>query len=312
MAPATQSTVFGLDVRCEEALAFLGDGVAAPTGREVMVTLLEEGAEVGLSGAAERLADERGPDREVVFQIDRHADGYRLGGPRYGETTLNGTGSRARGAPGDGGPEEWQRFLVAQVLPFAAVLQGLEVLHASAVSIAGEAVAMVGLSGAGKTSVALALSREGGEFLADDVLAVERRGERILCHPGAPMAGLESREEERLRDAGGVGLDTLAVNARESVVRVPTAARPVPLAAVFVLDRRPDGPAEPSFEALDGARLLLGSSFNLVLKDKRRLERLLDLFALVSRGRVERIRTDRELDATALAASIAARLGGGP
>ena len=63
--------------------------------------------------------------------------------------------------PDGTGPGEWQRFLIAQVLPFAAALHGLEVLHASAVTVAGRALALLGPSGAGKTSLALALCRTG-------------------------------------------------------------------------------------------------------------------------------------------------------
>ena len=51
----------------------------------------------------------------------------------------------------------WQRFLVGQVLPFAALLQGLEVFHASAVVLGDRVVAIVGGSGGGKTSVGLNL-----------------------------------------------------------------------------------------------------------------------------------------------------------
>src|SRR3712207_7852895 len=40
-------------------------------------------------------------------------------------------------------PWRWQRFLVGRILPWAAVLCGLEALHASAVVLDGRAIAFV-------------------------------------------------------------------------------------------------------------------------------------------------------------------------
>ena len=119
--------------------------------------------------------------------------------------------------PDQARPEDWQRFLIAQVLPFAAALNGLEVLHASAVAFGDRALALIGASGAGKTSLALAACRLGAELIADDVLALERREDRLLAHPGAPLAGVAHAEAERL----GPGLASsvqLAVNERERLV----------------------------------------------------------------------------------------------
>jgi ABC-type multidrug transport system ATPase subunit len=44
--------------------------------------------------------------------------------------------------------------VLAQVLPLAAVLRGIDVLHASAVALAAGPIAFLGGSGAGKTTLA--------------------------------------------------------------------------------------------------------------------------------------------------------------
>lgn len=304
-----RATAFGLDVRADRPLSFLEGGEARATGRNV--DLFTRAAPPGLGWPEEGtlISDERDSAGEVVFQIEHSAVGYRIAGPRYGTTVLAADGGTIVGVPGAGGITDWQRLLIAQVLPFASVLRGLEVLHASAVTIDGEAVAFTGRSGAGKTSVAAALSRRRAVFLADDVLAVECRDRRLMAHPGPPVAGVARIEAERLRRLGQLGEDgVLAEEQREAMVRIAPGAEPTPLGAIFVLDRRADGPAAPRFEALAGARDLLAATFNLLLLDPARLEALLDVCALTAAGLVERVTVGPGTDASALAEAVEKRI----
>lgn len=304
----TRATVFGLDLRADRDLPFLEAAAAKPTGREIEVSI--GSTEGHWPAATELISDQRLPGGEVNFQIERSPDaGYRIWGPAYGSNVLSTDGHRLRGDLGEGGMAAWQRLLVAQALPFAAVLQGLEVLHASAVAIDRGAIAFVGPSGAGKTSLALELCRRGAEFLADDVLALEDLRGELIGHPGSPVVGLDLAEAERLRAAGVDGGTTLSVDARERVERVPAGAEPLPLRALFFLDRRADGPEVPRFEPAADARMLIASTFNLVLADSGRLARLLDVCALAARGQVERIVVGPEVDPTELGAAVERRIG---
>lgn len=306
---AVRATAFGLDVGMETALPFLAGGATAATGRTVELTLYED-AEPEWGAGGELLSDEREVDGGVLFQIEQGERGYRISGPKYGAAVLAADGSRVSGAAGAGGMDAWQRLLIAQVLPFAAVLNGLEVLHASGVAAGGEAFALLGGSGSGKTSVALALCRLGAGFLADDVLAIERDGPRLLAHPGAPVAGIDSGEVERLRGLAAFdeGL-VLAVDTREAIVRLRPQSEPLPLAGLFLLERRPDGPAWPHFEPVVGPAALLASTFNLVLLGDERLEGLLDLCALAAEGPVERVVSGPEVDPAMVAEAVAERIG---
>jgi len=305
------ATAFGLDHDSETPLPFLeGAGEVAeapPTGRPLRISYRDQAPD--WPGDAELISDDRDRDGGVIFQIEAADPGYRIHGPAYGSSVLAGDGTAVRGAPGEEGFEGWQRLLVAQVLPFAAVLQGLEVLHAGAVVADGEAVALSGPSGSGKTSLALALQRRGAELLADDVVAVERAGEELLAHPGAPIAGIDLAEAERLGTPGdGDHAGVLAVNARERVARAVLVPGPVPLGALFLLDRRLEGPAEPSFEAEGDPRHLLASTFNLLLASPERLAGLLDVCARLAARRVERVSFGPATDPDQLAAAIWARL----
>lgn len=73
------------------------------------------------------------------------------------------------------------------------MLRGHLLLHASAVSVAGRAVAVVGQSGRGKSTVATLLCASGALMVTDDVL-------RVDLGDGPPVARLGSTEA-RLRDA---------------------------------------------------------------------------------------------------------------
>ena len=307
-----RATVFGLDVCAEEPFPFLRAASAKPTGRRIDVSSQEGGVEgLGWPDTAELISDQRQPEGGVNFRIeaDREA-GYLIWGPSYGANLLSGDGRRLLFSVGSGGADAWQRLLIAQVLPFAAVVRGLEVLHASAVVAEQGAVAFLGPSRAGKTSLALALCRRGARFLADDVLALEQADETLIGHPGAPVAGIDRAEADRLQEGGVLRQrDILAVNPRERIAHIRKMAEPAPLQALFFLDRRPDGPPQPRFEPAADAQMLLAATFNLVLAAPQRLRRLLDVCALAGRLRVERIVVGPSVDATELGAAVDERLG---
>ncbi|MGN6586626.1 MAG: HPr kinase/phosphorylase [Solirubrobacterales bacterium] len=301
------ATAFGLDIASDTALPFLDGSASGGSARPLEISY---GSEPPRWPADARLiSDERDPGGDVVFQIETDAESYRIHGPAYGASVLAGDGTSVRGTPGEEGFAGWQRLLVAQVLPFAAVLQGLEVLHAGAVVLDGAGVAISGPSGAGKTSLALALVRRGAELLADDVVAVERAGDEVLAHPGAPIAGIDHEEASRLRAAGGdEGGSLLAENGRERIARADVAERPAPLQALFLLERRSEAQGAPRFEPADDPRQLLASTFNLLLASPERLAGLLDVCAQLARRRVERISFGPDTDPDELAEALWVRL----
>ena len=315
------ATVFGLDVRTAAPISFLERAAAKPTGRELALELAAADAPPpAWPEAAQVICEELASAQTLNFRIEAHPDvGYRLWGPDYGCHVLSADGRRLLCAPGGLAEHAWQRFLIAQVLPFAALLHGLEVFHASAVVREQRAIAFMGPSRSGKTSVALELCRLGAEFLADDVLSLEAAGAVLRGHPGAPIAGLDHAEALR-RDDPGVGeggadeqpQKPLATNAREQILRVPTVAAPAPLGALFLLDRRPDAPGPPSFEPIQDALPLLTATFNFVLATPARLRRLLDVCALAARVEVERVVFGPDVDASQLAGAVESRLASRP
>jgi hypothetical protein len=313
-------TAFGIDIDSPAPPKLLAPADALPTGRRMRLELAPIAGEPPRWPTGGRAICVR-RDRAGVelFTIEEHASaGYRIWGRGRGEYLLSADASHLLCAPDGASEPQWERFLVGQVLPFAALLSGLEIFHASAVALGGRAIAFAGPSGAGKTSLALALCRLGAGFLADDVIALEiassssAQDVQLLAHPGTPVAGVDRREDERLRligaalPAAGLGGD-----ARERLLPMRGERAPVPLAALFFLDRcRDESRTELSFEPVCGAPLLLAATFNFALDSPKRMRGLLDVCALAARGRVERVVIPSSVDPGELAEAVRGRVEG--
>jgi hypothetical protein len=123
---------------------------------------------------------------------------------------------------------------------FAALLaqRGLQVLHASAVSIGGVAVGLVGDKGMGKSTTAAALHHAGHGAISDDVLALNQNsaGDFEMV-PGFPHLKLWPRSIEQM----GGDPDRLAplhdrVTKRGYHLGGAFPSAPLPLASLYLLD----------------------------------------------------------------------------
>jgi HPr kinase/phosphorylase len=100
------------------------------------------------------------------------------------------------------------------------------VVHASAVSFRGRGLLILGASGSGKSALALSLTGAGAALVADDCVAIVRRGRALVVQAPARTAGLV--------EARGVGILRVA-SVPEAVVtlavdldRPPSARMPQP------------------------------------------------------------------------------------
>jgi hypothetical protein len=309
-ADGIRRTVFGLDIETASALAFLEGSSAPPSGRPLALDVNRDeaaGARWPATGGS-LICDEVRPDGGINFRIESHPQaGWLIHGPEYGAHLLSVDGSRLSCFPEDRPDGSWQRLLVAQVLPFAALLHGLEVFHASAVVHQGGAIALLGPSRSGKTSLALALCDRGASFLADDVVAVEARDGTLFANPGSPIAGVARERSLEIQGEEPEDL-VVAVNERERMVRMQNGAEAAPLSSLFFIDRRADADATPRFEPTADARMLLAATFNFVLATPERLQRLLEVCALAARLRVELVSTGPATSIPQLADAIEQRL----
>jgi hypothetical protein len=123
------------------------------------------------------------------------------------------------------------RVVLDSVLFSVALLRGLEALHAGAVVGDGGAIAIAAAAGGGKSTLLTALIAAGYELLADDVVALEGKGEAVLAHPGPPLMTVPAA-------APSLPGEELAVIGEERWRATPVCSQARPLAAVVLLNRR--------------------------------------------------------------------------
>lgn len=226
-----------------------------------------------------RLADGR-----VGLSVERDEElGFRVWAPRHGCYLVAPDGRRVLCAPPAGPVWRWERLVLAQVLPLAAVLRGKDVLHASAVAINRRAVAFMGRAGAGKTTLAGRIVANGASLVTDDVLAVDLAGNEVLVHRGGAVARIEPAELQAMSEHERRVLGPVRARGEKWHVTPPLAPPRLPLALTYHLVRpvEDDGIDIVAVHPYDPA-LLLGNAFLPYVTDPERLRRLLDVCAAVA------------------------------
>ena len=125
------------------------------------------------------------PGGEAWARIHRTRSGYLVRFPGWADFAISSDGSRVTSRPVQGLPDGTIEHIYRnQVVPLALSRAGHLVIHASAVENGRGAVAFVGESGRGKSTLAAAFAARGHAFLCDDGLLLEARGERVWAVPG--------------------------------------------------------------------------------------------------------------------------------
>ena len=145
-----------------------------------------------------------GPFHEWVFpngtrwtSFHRIGRDYLLRFPHLADFVVSADGTHVSAHPAPGVSRQTVEHLhLNQVVPLALSRQLKLVLHASAVEIGDFAVAFLGVSGRGKSTLAASFSASGYRFLTDDGLLVDRQEDGYIVHPGHPSIRLwdDSRE----------------------------------------------------------------------------------------------------------------------
>ncbi len=126
----------------------------------------------------------------------------------------------------------WYLLLAGSGMAHALAIDGHSTLHASAVEVGGRAIAFIGPSGKGKTTLAALLCGSGARAVTDDVLRCEVQGDAALCFRGGARlrlrpqaAALADDLESAVQTADG---RTAAMGDLTDVRRMPLAALVVP------------------------------------------------------------------------------------
>jgi hypothetical protein len=247
---------------------------------------------------------------ETVFLTVDFAEpaGYLLWADGFGRILISPDGTELLCEP-EPGSDGWANILPFQALPLGATIRGLEVMHASGVVLDGGAVLVAGPPGAGKSSLAAALVRAGGQLLSDDAVALQLRDGALIAHAGSTVLQLRAAEDKRLsaddRAALGRHAGTVAEKQRYANDSTPD---PAPLAGLFLLAHSDEQPAVEQLAAVDPFELI-ASTFNLSVRTPARLQRQLDVVSAIAGGKLaHRLRVQPGVNATELAAMIQAHL----
>jgi hypothetical protein len=283
---AWHGVAFGVDVRAAEPIE--GVQPLVPPGRAPAVATLEHvsGDELKArcrSAQRTNLIDRRHRDGRLMMAVDHYEGlGYRIAAPRHGRHLVSLDGRSIQSVIPDTPAWKWQRLLFAQVLPLASTLQGLELLHASGVVIAGRAFGFVAPSGTGKTTLAMQLVAHGAQLLTDDVLAVEMGEHGILAHPGGGLANIHRDELEALDSAARRRLGDVIGCSDKVHIAARLAGAPAPLSAIYFLGRNGGEAVTIDTDESLSPHFLLTGRFISYLSTPRHLTAHLDAAARIT------------------------------
>jgi hypothetical protein len=127
-------------------------------------------------------------------------------------------------------------YFTGHVLSYCLLLRGIEPLHATAIVVDGEAVAFLGDSGDGKSTLAASFLSKGYSLLTDDVLVLEFFEDRVLTHPSLARIKLTPESANAMFN----GRRAIPMNSFTSKMIFPLQAsqhirEPVRLRIVYVL-----------------------------------------------------------------------------
>jgi hypothetical protein len=185
-----------------------------------------------------RLLGEEPLYKDVRARLYEHAGGYRIEVDDTGAYDLTDGGSRIRWLPG---AEPWWDFgrghFLGRVLATAMHFSGLLVLHGSAVRTGDGVVAFLGLKGAGKSTLALALVASGARLATDDTLPIEVGTDEAMVWPGVHSVRLRPDMLERpdLRGAHVLDAGRDGKHATSPLDDSRVMSDPAPLRAIYLL-----------------------------------------------------------------------------
>jgi hypothetical protein len=223
-------------------------------------------------------------DGRPFLRVERdERAGYRIAAVQHGAHLVDPDGTHCASALPDAPVWFALKLLAAQTLPLLATLRGREVLHAAGVVVAGRLIGIVAASGTGKSATACNVIAQGGEFFADDVLALEAVDGEVRAHPGTRLLNIYRHDLEAIPAADRARLGEL-LGESDKVHFAPVGFdAALPLAGLLFLRRTPDIEATAIAPLDHASPRLLGNAFLPYLDRAERLQRQLEVMSTLAR-----------------------------
>lgn len=209
------------------------------------------------------LNPEQGPGGKPRLEVWRFSGHYHL---RYADGTQflvdkSGTRIWATWPTGTLTLEDTATYFLGPIMGFVLLLRGFISLHACAVAVNNQAIAIAGPAGSGKSTTAAAFAERGYRILAEDVVTLRDLGAEFLVQPAYPSIRLWPSSVEALYGAAASlpkltpTWDKCYLDLTQDKYRFHTC--PVPLAAIYLLAGRNADPGSPSVRDLPAAASLI-------------------------------------------------------
>jgi hypothetical protein len=201
--------------------------------------------------------------------------------------------------------ESFQVYLLGQALSFALVKCGFEPLHATCIVVEGRAVAFLGDSGFGKSSLAAYFISAGDRLLTDDLLLLQERPDGFLAYPGPPRIKLLPDMARKYLGGvtGGVPMNSATSKLVLPLDREKVCESPMMLSAIYGLSAPQDmlDTQAVEFKPLASRQAFLELScntFNYVILDgDRAIRQIKETAHIVNTVPVKRLLHPRSLEA---------------
>jgi hypothetical protein len=149
----------------------------------------------------------RFPDNSLGCEIFRESETYRMRFPGLADFIAHRDTGQVECIPVQGlNQTTLQHLYLNQVMPAVLSLLHRPVFHASCVVMDGAAIAFIGNSGQGKSTLATHLALQGSPLLTDDGLELEWAAEGYLALPSHPAIRLWDDSRTRLLPPNAVAL----------------------------------------------------------------------------------------------------------
>lgn len=171
--------------------------------------------------------------------------------------------------------EDTATYLLGPIMGFVLLLRGCMSLHASAIAIDDQAIALVGPAGAGKSTTAAAFAELGYSILAEDVVTLDDRGASFLVQPAYPCIRLWPASVTALFGQHN-DLPKLTPTWEKRYLDLTQQPyqfheKPLPLAAIYLLEQRSEDCRAPFVKHISEPKALMSlvaNTYSTRLMDK--------------------------------------------
>jgi hypothetical protein len=179
-------------------------------------------------------------DGAVWTEFHRSDRGYLLRFPDLADFEVSADGTEVISHPTEKSDAATVEHLyINQLVPLALSRQGRPAFHASVVTVPGGAVAFLGNTGMGKSTLAASFALHDAAFLTDDALLVEETDDGCQALPSHASLRLWEDSVEALVSADFLRADSISYSSKARILAGEALAysdAPQPLLAAFVLE----------------------------------------------------------------------------